>query len=44
MPFSNISMNFISGQKVPSYHKDDLFADFPDSQAAVSFSLGERGW
>ena len=36
MPFINISMDFISGQKEPSYHKDD----FPDSQAAISFSLG----
>ena len=35
-------MAFIYGQKEPSYHKNDLFYDFPDRQTAISFSLGKK--
>ena len=36
-------MDLISGQKEPTFHKNDIF-DLPDRQTAVSFSLGSRGW
>ena len=37
-------MDFISGQKKPSYHKNDLFDDLPDRKTAISFSLGQIVW
>ena len=37
-------MDFISGQKEPSFHKSYLCDDSLDRQTAIGFSLEERGW
>ena len=39
IPFNNINMDFISGQKESSYHKNYLCNDFPGKQTAISFRL-----
>ena len=40
IPFNNIIMDFLSGQKEPFYHRNDTFDDFPDRKTGISFRLG----